>query len=139
MSRPKGINVGKPLASGPWAVPGVAERFLELYNQKKPTLSYGEIAPKLSKEFSVWITRNSISGRVDRLGLDKRGTSGFKGVNAERRRQRSARRPRSSPPKIRTEHILPRRPIKPAPVQYTKFELRRMLTAAMLNTGGVLV
>jgi len=63
-------------AESPWTLPGINQRLRELdalTGDKAMTM--GEIAERLSFEFEVAITRNSVIGRRHRLNLPQRGPS----------------------------------------------------------------
>jgi hypothetical protein len=62
-----------PTNPGPWLIPGLSSRMVELHAQKgAKELTMGEIASHLEHEFNVEITRNAVIGRCRRLGLPAR-------------------------------------------------------------------
>jgi hypothetical protein len=63
---------------GPWLIPGLNERLIELHALSgADQLSMQVIAEKLSKEFGVVLTKNSVIGRSHRLRLELRDNVPF--------------------------------------------------------------
>lgn len=98
----------------PWTIPGTVERLKELITaeagKKSVIPSFGQIAGILSREgwkypdgVTAVFTRNSIAGKVDRMGLAQPGT--FRGDTVsraqrdkERAKVREARKEQGAPP-----------------------------------------
>jgi hypothetical protein len=61
-----------------WSLPGINERLIELHALSGADyMTTSEIAQKLSAEFKVEITKNSVIGRSHRLGLELRDNVPF--------------------------------------------------------------
>jgi hypothetical protein len=57
-----------------WLIPGIDARLRELHALGgEASLSMGEIADRLNREFRIGITRNSVIGRCGRIGLKRGG------------------------------------------------------------------
>jgi GcrA cell cycle regulator len=97
---------------GPWLIPGITERLIELHGHTGPgALSASGIATALNTEFGTHLTRSSIISRAHRIGLAPRPAPIVR---------------RTATPKIRVDTpIEPEEAIKPANGDgFTLFQLR---------------
>src|SRR6187399_31075 len=104
-----------------WLIPGVDARLRELHALGgDAALSMGEIADRLSLEFRIAITRNSVIGRCGRIGL-KRG-----GVTVKMRAAKKAgeRKIRIRPIRVDAP-IVPEMPVDDNAAGLTLLQLRR--------------
>jgi len=104
-----------------WLITGVDARLRELHALGgDAALSMGEIADKLSLEFQIAITRNSVIGRCGRIGL-KRG-----GVTVKMRAAKKAgeRKVRIRPIRVDAP-IVPEMPVADPAAGLTLLQLRR--------------